>query len=103
MVTSWVPNIKVNKSVEIYMELMKKYPPQDWENEVVQLGVMADGDSVKSISVTEVPKEKLGEAMELTTKRMLMFWPIEGYKYVIDTLLTGAEAMPMIGRAMPQV
>ncbi len=103
MVTSWVPNIRVNKSVEIYMELMKKYPPQDWENDVVLLGVMADGDCIKSISVSEVPKAKLGEAMELAAKRMLLFWPIEGYRYVIDTLLTGSEAMPMIGKAMPQV
>jgi len=102
MVTSWFPPGKAAEAGKKYLEVMKKYPTESFEKAVLLIGVRATKDGMKSISITEAKKGDLEKVLNIEMKRMLMFGAIEGFKYDIETYLSGAEAMPMVGLGMPE-
>lgn len=42
------------------------------------------------------------EALADLTKRLLAFSVIEGYEYEMEVLMSGTEAMPLVGLQMPE-
>ena len=104
MVTSWYPPTKVTEAAEKYIEVMQKIPDDPSIGEpLVTVGVNSGKDGIEAIAISNVKKGKYEEAMNLALRRMVMFHGIEGYRYEIKTLLTGEEAMPLIGLKMPAV
>jgi hypothetical protein len=102
VVTTWYPPEKEEKVNEIYFGLAEKYPVDESLGQtLVPLGVKATKEGMKVITVFEVAKGKFDEAMELTAKMLREFRHIEGYRYEIETMLSQAEAMNIIGVAIP--
>jgi len=101
MMTSWIPPDKVTEAAKKYMEVMQKIPLESFEKPLVLMGVRATKDGMKSITIHEVKKGKYEEALNLTAKRLVEFWGIEGFRYEIETLQSVEEAMPLIGLEMP--
>lgn len=103
MTTTWIPYGKESKSGKKYLEVMKKYPTdKSSEKTILLIGASATEVGMRVISITEAKKGKFEEAMKLETKRMLEFSSIEGISYKIETLLSGTEAMSMLGLTMPE-
>ena len=103
MVTSWYPPTKATEVAKKYIEVMQKIPQESFEKPLVPVGVSSGKDGIEVISIGDVRKGKYEEALNLTNRRMVMFFGIEGYRYEIKTLLTLEEAMPLIGLKMPAV
>ena len=102
MITTWFPPEREEEVNEIYLGLPAKYPVDESLGKAfVPLGVRSTKEGTKSIIVFEVAKGKFDEAMELTLKNLREFRHIEGYRYEIETLLSQAEAMNLIGVAIP--
>ncbi len=102
MVTSWFPPSKSAEAGKKYLEVMKKYPMESFEKPVLLVGARATKDGMKTISITEAKKGDLEKLLNIEMKRMLMFGAVEGFRYEIETYLSGAEAMPMVGLGMPE-
>jgi hypothetical protein len=66
-------------------------------------GVSSGKDGIEVIVISEVRKEKYEEALNLESRRVVLLFGIEGYRYEIKTLLTLEEAMPLLGLKMPAV
>ena len=52
---------------------------------------------IRSYSLFEADKGKEYDALAELTKRMALFYNIEGFKYQIEPLFTAEEAIPLIG------
>jgi hypothetical protein len=102
VVTSWFPPGKSAEAGKKYLEVMKKYPTESFEKPVLLIGARPTKDGMKTISITEARKGNLEKVLDMEMKRMLMFGSVEGFKYEIETYLSGAEAMPMVGLGMPE-
>ncbi len=102
MVTSWFPPGKAAEAGKKYLEVMKKYPAESFEKPVLLIGVRATKDGIKSISITEAKKGDLEKVLNIEMKRMLMFGAIGGFRYEIETYISGVEAMSMVGLGMPE-
>jgi len=103
MVTLWYPPDKGIEVGKKYLGVMQKFPLESFEKPLVPVGVSPSKDGIKGISITEVEKGKYEETLNLVARRMVEFHGIEGFRYEIKTLLTGEEAMPLIGLKMPAV
>ena len=99
----WYPPGKESEAGNKYLEVMKKYPPDETLAEVViPFAVNSTPEGTHSITVSEVKKGKLEESIKVTTRNMLEFSSIEGLRYQIRTYLTAPEAMSFINLKMPE-
>jgi len=103
MVTSWYPPNKATEVARKYIEVMQKFPLESFEKPLVPVGASPSKDGMEVITISEVRKGKYEEALYLAARRLVEFDSIEGFRYEIKTLLTGEEAMPLIGLKMPAV
>ena len=102
MITTWFPPEKEEEVNQIYFSLPEKYPvDESLGKTLVPMGVSSTKEGTKVIIVFEVAKGKFADAMELVAKQLREFRHIEGYRYEIETLLSQAEAMNLIGVAIP--
>jgi hypothetical protein len=102
VVTTWYPPEREEEVNKIYFSIPEKYPiDESLGQTLVPLGVKATKEGMKVITVFEVAKGKFDEAMELTAKILREFRSIEGYRYEIETMLSQAEAMNLIGMPIP--
>ncbi len=103
MINSWFPPGKSAEIGKKYIEIMKKYPrDKSLYKVVLDVGVRATKDGMNSISMLEVKEGKFKESMEIVSKRQLMLSEIEGYSYETNVFMSGTEAMPLVGLAMPE-
>ena len=103
MVTVWFPANKAKEVGKKVIEAASKYPPdRTLSKTVLQAGLRATKDGIKSYAISEVKEGKYKEAIARTNEEMLFYAEIEGYKYEIQTLMSGVEAMPLIGLKMPE-
>jgi hypothetical protein len=56
-------------------------------------------DGIITLSIYEVDRSRLADAMEFATNFMATFVGVPGYKYTIKTYLEAAEALKTIGLA----
>ncbi|MBD3254419.1 MAG: hypothetical protein GF383_04960 [Candidatus Lokiarchaeota archaeon] len=103
MITSYYPLHVVKQVGEKYIEVRKKSGIKpSMAKRVVPVGVATTKDGFRITAVYEVKPGQYEETLKELTKTMLILAEVEGYTYVMETLLTGAEAMPMIGMSMPE-
>ena len=103
MVTSWYPPDKATEVAKKYLEVLQKIPYESFEKPLVPVGARSVKDGMEVINIVDVEKGKFEEAYNLTVRRLLMFIGIVGFTYEVEMLLTGEEAMPLIGLKMPAV
>lgn len=104
MITSWIPFGKEREVGEKYLEVSKKYPmDRSLEKNLVPLGVKATKSGIKVITVTEIKKGKYEDMIKRIAEMQLAYSEIPGFKYKIETFLSGIDAMPMVGLMMPDL
>jgi hypothetical protein len=98
LTTSIYPNDKATEVAKMYGTMMTKYPDDaSLGNRVVPVAVRVTLQGIKVITVTEIKKGKLEDAMTFITNRLAMFMNIPGYRYSIKTLMNLEEALKSIG------
>jgi len=103
MITAWFPANKAKEVGKKVVEAASKYPlDRTLTKTVLQAGLRATKDGIKSTVISEVKEGKYKEAIVRTNEVMLFYAEVEGYKYEIETLISGIEAMPVIGLKMPE-
>ena len=100
--SSLYPSDKAMEVGKKYLEVLKKYPPdQTLGSELVPAAVKTTEQGIKVMSIVEVKKGKLEEALNRAINEMAMFLSIVGFEYSIDVHLSAAEAMATIGMSLP--
>jgi hypothetical protein len=95
--SSYPPSI-ADELVKVYLEVIKKYPPDDkLGKEIVPVAVKATLQGIQTINITEVKKGKLDEALTRAANAMAMYRNVKGYSYAIDVYLTVEEALASVG------
>ncbi len=98
IVTSIYPTETVNEVVKVYLEAIKKYPPDDsLGTEVVPSAVKTTHQGVQAIAISEIKKGKFEDAMTRSSKVMAMFNNIPGFEYTIEYYATVAEGLENLG------
>jgi len=89
------PPSKIDETVKIFLDVQKKYPPDNQPSltPVIQSATRATKDGIQALTVYEVDKANVGDALIHVSKRMHEFRKIEGYIYDINTWLTLEEAL----------
>ena len=86
-----------------YIEAMKEVPnDRSISKPVVQAAVQTGPEGFKVTTISSAKEGKLREALDLATKRMLIFAKIKGFRYTIDTAYDAVEAMAFIGMKAPE-
>jgi len=82
----------------MYLKMMTKYPDDNsLGNRVVPVAVRTTLEGIKVMTITEIKKGKLEDAMSFITNRLAMFMDIPGYRYAIKTYMNLEEALKTIG------
>ena len=96
---SWWPATRSAEVAKLYLETMKKYPDDNSVAKRVGLGaIWAVKEGMHNITIYSIKPGKIKEAMDLSTKRLLMLSSIEGFKYQINIAYDVVEAMPLVGQ-----
>jgi hypothetical protein len=99
----WWPAGKSEEVGKLYLEIMKKYPRDKTITKSIVPGAFwAVKEGMHVITVTSIKPGKFKEAMDITTKRLLMMASIEGYRYQINIAYDLVEAMPLVGLKAPE-
>lgn len=96
--TTLYPNDKAREVANMYAKMIAKYPPDaGLATAVVPVAIMPTLEGIKVLTVSEVKKGKLDDAMNLVINRLSMFLDIPGYRYKIDTYANLEEALKLTG------
>jgi hypothetical protein len=100
--TTLYPSDKVTDVAKMYLEAIKKYPPDEsLGTTIVPAAVIATLQGIKVITIIEVKKGKLEDAQTRMANIMAMFHSIQGYEYSMETYLKVEEALGVIGMSLP--
>jgi hypothetical protein len=100
--TSFYPSDKVPEVAKMYLEAIRKFPPDEKLFTLVVPGaVKATHQGIQNIIIAEVKKGKLDEAYIYCASMMAMFQNIQGYEYRIDPYVTIEEAFRTVGMSPP--
>jgi hypothetical protein len=102
MITSWIPQGKETIVGKKYTEVMREYPGESFEKAVLPMGVVSTEKSTKVISIVSVKEGEYERAIKRITKRMLSLSTVADLNYQIETLLSGKEALDLIGLGIPK-
>jgi hypothetical protein len=58
----------------------------------------AGGDGIKVLGIYQVEDDKVTEGIKELTKYFVEFHDVEGFKYILETMLTDQEAIPLLRR-----
>lgn len=95
---SLYPNDKAKEVANMYLKMMTKYPDDNsLGNRVVPVAVRTTLEGIKVMTITEIKKGKLEDALSFVTNRLSMFMDIPGYRYAIKTFMNLEEALKTIG------
>jgi hypothetical protein len=101
--TSLYPSEKGTAVGEMYLEALKKYPPdENLATEIVPAAIKATHQGIKVIGISEVKQGKFEEAYTYSVNFAAMFHTIEGFEYTLDTYLTVEEGLAVIGMSVPE-
>jgi hypothetical protein len=99
----WYPPGKESLAGKKYLEVMKKYAADEpLGDPIIPFAVNSTPEGTHTITVNDIKKGNLEEAIKRTTRNMLEFSGIEGIRYQIRTYLTAPEAMKLINLQMPE-
>lgn len=103
MITTYIPQGIEKEAGKKYIDVIHQFPSESFEKAILPLAVTSTKKGTKTISLIEVKEGNYEEALNLVTKRMLNLAELEGrITYEIETLMSGEEAMSIIGLGMPQ-
>jgi hypothetical protein len=103
IVTASYPSHKADVVAKKYLEVLKKYPPDNKLGSlVVPVAVTRNLQGIKAMVITEVKKGKLEDAMTRVGNELAMYRSIEGYEAQVETYFTLAEALESIGMNPPK-
>lgn len=101
--TTTFPYNKGKDVAELFAEVAKKLPVQkDMEKPILRMAARVTKDGLKTISITEVKKEKYDEFMKHISKVQMEYFKIEGIKFEVEHYLSGVDAMALVGMMMPE-
>jgi len=94
----WYPLHKVDEPAKKYLEVMKKYPPDESIAKlIVPVAVSSTKDGIETMSINEVESQKVGEAYNREARMMVEFKGIKGFSYELKVWSKVDEALDMIG------
>jgi len=100
---SWWPSDKTTEVVNKAFEVVPKNPPDpSLEEVVVQNAVKATDKGIMNITIFEVKKGKLEEALMREQKIAVEYHDIAGFEYSLEVWNTAVEAFGFIGRKPPE-
>ena len=100
---SWWPSDKTTAVVNKGFELFSKYPPDpSLSEDVVPNCVRATDKGIENITIAEVKKGKLEEAITRAQKMSVEYHDIVGFEYSLEVWATQIEAFSAIGRKPPE-
>lgn len=102
MLTSWCPTSKAEEVGKKYLEVRKTPIDRSIMKRVVAMAMRMIKEGIRNTAIYDVKPGKVEEALADMTKRMLAFSVIEGYEYEMEVLISGTEAMPLVGLQMPE-
>ena len=95
---SWYAPSKADEVGKKYLEVLKKYPPDEsLAKDVVPVAVSSAKDGIETLMIAEVERAKLGDALNRAVNMMAEFRNIEGFNYEIKAWSTAQEALERIG------
>jgi len=103
IVEVWYPSKCAVAVGQKYLKVREKYPPDRKLAQDVMSAFNAVKEGIHGITAWEVKEGKIAEFLKRTAEAMLMYGEIEGFRYSIDTYLSGTECMPMIGLEVPEM
>ena len=98
IVHCWYPDHLAEPVAKKYLELMEKYgSDESIVKTVVPVAVTATKNGIEAMTVEEVDKQKLGDALEQETRFMTGYRNIEGFHYEIRVWSKLEEGMQNLG------
>jgi len=95
---SWCPISESDKVGKKFLEVSEKYPPDESiAKDLVPTAVTTNEDGIVAITISEVKKEKMFEALDRAQKSLIEYRTIRGYNYTIKFWFTAEEALESIG------
>ncbi|MFW9824054.1 MAG: hypothetical protein ACFFE4_14005 [Candidatus Thorarchaeota archaeon] len=99
----WWPSDKTDEVVNKAFEVTPKFPPDpSLAEQVVQNCVKAGKRGIINLSISEVKRGKLEEALTRTQEMAVQYQNIVGFEYSIEVWSTAVEAFAAIGRTPPE-
>lgn len=99
--TLW-PFSKREELIKKVIEAMKKYPEDNSIAEEKVSATKSTLEGINTMTIWEVKKGKLEEALERIGNTLAIYAVIEGFTYHYETWLTQIEAYSRIGRTPPE-
>jgi len=98
------PTDKTDELVKKAFEVVKKYPEDRSLGEPVIPNAFKGGlEGMRSITITEVKKGKLEEAITRSREMAMMYAAsVEGFEYSIEVWATQVEGWSSIGKTAPE-
>ncbi len=94
---STYPNDKVKEVSEMYIKCLTKYPDDaSLGTPLVPVALRPSPEGIEALTITDVKKGKLEDALNLARNRLAMFWSITGYRYKIEFYANIEEAMKLM-------
>ena len=100
--TSVYPSDKATEVGKKYLEMLKKYPPDETLGSIIATAVKTTEQGIRVLTVREVKEGKLEQSLQRVGDALAMFLSIVGYEYSIDVYFSVAEALPFIGMSLPK-
>ncbi|MGB5750044.1 MAG: hypothetical protein WBM69_23910 [Desulfobacterales bacterium] len=101
--TATYPSDKAPDVANMYLEAISKYPPdENLATEVVPAAVKSTSQGLMVLTIMDVKKGKLEEAMARMVNFESMFLNIVGYEHEIATFYKVEEALAVIGMSLPE-
>ena len=94
----WYPNHIADDVIKKYLEVIQKYPPDESiAKPVVPAAGTSTREGIEVLSVDEVKRQRIGDALERSVVFMTEFRNIPGFNYEIKTWSTVEEALARMG------
>ena len=94
----WYPNHIADQVAKKYLEVMEKNPPDESiAKTVIPAAVVASKDGIETLTIDEVERQKVGDALNRDVRIMAEFRNIEGFRYEVKSWATVEEALETIG------
>ena len=100
--TAWFPIDKANDVAKKYLEVLKKYPPDESLGKELTTAVKVTKEGIKVIGIGEVVKGKVEDYVARATVSAQEYARIEGFKYEIELFMDMMEALAVVGLKPPE-
>lgn len=100
--TSWFPIDKANEVAKKYIDVFKKYPPDESLGTTLTSAVKVTKEGIKAIGIAEVVKGKVEDFLAHVFKSQQEYAVIEGFNYEVETYMDFVEAFAVLGMKPPE-